>query len=232
MNVMLTRCKTGLVVVTNREFIARGGRQTLLGKMAHHWEALAGEGAAWTDWRAVMQETADLPGALGRRREAQASVPSGVARGSQALTAFGPSRAARYPGLTPVAPGAGPALAAFVPSRAVRYPGLTPAGSRPALAAFVPSGAVRYPALTPAAARASPALGALVDDFPKLSIVGERLPLPEPAARAARKPFADVCVPAWRSARGPAPLPSGLAGYVEEALKDSNWRKVKASRAK
>ncbi|TBU23034.1 AAA domain-containing protein, partial [Dichomitus squalens] len=37
MNVMLTRCQAGMVVVTNRRFLLDGGRDTLLGKLARRW---------------------------------------------------------------------------------------------------------------------------------------------------------------------------------------------------
>ncbi|RPD58076.1 hypothetical protein L226DRAFT_430012, partial [Lentinus tigrinus ALCF2SS1-7] len=37
MNVMLTRCKAGMVLVTNRIFLCNAGRDTLLGKLAQRW---------------------------------------------------------------------------------------------------------------------------------------------------------------------------------------------------
>ncbi|RDX43224.1 hypothetical protein K466DRAFT_472187, partial [Polyporus arcularius HHB13444] len=37
MNVMLTRCTTGMVLVTNRNFLCTAGRETLLGKLAQRW---------------------------------------------------------------------------------------------------------------------------------------------------------------------------------------------------
>ncbi|KAI0737249.1 AAA domain-containing protein, partial [Daedaleopsis nitida] len=37
MNVMLTRCKAGMVVVTNRRFLTGPGRETLLGGLAQRW---------------------------------------------------------------------------------------------------------------------------------------------------------------------------------------------------
>jgi hypothetical protein len=60
MNVMLTRCKKGMVIVTNRNFIQNGGRNTLLGHLAEHWSY---DPAAWTSWNAVMNKAVDLPGA-------------------------------------------------------------------------------------------------------------------------------------------------------------------------
>ncbi|KAJ7576715.1 AAA domain-containing protein, partial [Mycena floridula] len=38
MNVMLTRCKAGMLIVTSRAFLRGSGRQTLLGKLAAFWE--------------------------------------------------------------------------------------------------------------------------------------------------------------------------------------------------
>lgn len=48
-NVMLSRCKTGMVVCANRKFVTQDGkaRKTLVGKLAQEWE---NEGARWTSW--------------------------------------------------------------------------------------------------------------------------------------------------------------------------------------
>jgi hypothetical protein len=60
MNVMLTRCKKGMIIVTSRGFLERGGRYTLLGNLAAAWSY---DSQAWTTWNEVMNKAADLPGA-------------------------------------------------------------------------------------------------------------------------------------------------------------------------
>ncbi|KAG5634293.1 hypothetical protein H0H81_002520, partial [Sphagnurus paluster] len=67
MNVLLTRCKKGLVIVTSRSFLSRGGRFTLLGALESNWTTLVGE-RAWVDWRTVSEGKVDLPGAPGHNR--------------------------------------------------------------------------------------------------------------------------------------------------------------------
>ncbi|KAG5638089.1 hypothetical protein H0H81_001856 [Sphagnurus paluster] len=67
MNVLLTRCKKGLVIVTSRSFLSHGGRFTLLGALESHWSMLVGE-RAWVDWRSVSQGIVNLPGAPGPNR--------------------------------------------------------------------------------------------------------------------------------------------------------------------
>jgi hypothetical protein len=61
MNVMLSRCKKGMVVVTNRDFLVGSGSKTLLGKMSRHWSSIAGRDI-WISWRDVMNGCVDLPG--------------------------------------------------------------------------------------------------------------------------------------------------------------------------
>ncbi|KIJ30351.1 hypothetical protein M422DRAFT_187254, partial [Sphaerobolus stellatus SS14] len=65
-NVMLTRCKMGMIIVTNRSFVYGRGRKTLLGKLAKYWdknESVPGK-LNWVDWRRVAEEKAKLPEAL------------------------------------------------------------------------------------------------------------------------------------------------------------------------
>ncbi|PIL32976.1 hypothetical protein GSI_05094 [Ganoderma sinense ZZ0214-1] len=71
MNVMLTRCQAGMVIVTNRAFLCGPAQKTLLGKLADHWGSLAAgarpagdspESAAWVDAMRVAEGTARLPG--------------------------------------------------------------------------------------------------------------------------------------------------------------------------
>lgn len=62
-NVMLTRCKEGMVIVSNRRFMhCKSVKKTLLGKLGMHWEQLVGEKQAWRDWRDVSSFKARLPG--------------------------------------------------------------------------------------------------------------------------------------------------------------------------
>ncbi len=68
---MLTRCKTGMVIVTKKDFLQRKDvRKTLLGKLAAHWEDLIkktdDQGDAWTDWRLVAERRCNLPGVAGQ----------------------------------------------------------------------------------------------------------------------------------------------------------------------
>ncbi|KAG5638090.1 hypothetical protein H0H81_001857 [Sphagnurus paluster] len=67
MNVLLTRCRKGLVIVTSRSFLSHGGSPTLLGSLEYHWTTLVGE-RAWVDWRSVSEGKVDLPGAPGPNR--------------------------------------------------------------------------------------------------------------------------------------------------------------------
>ncbi|KAG6831111.1 hypothetical protein H0H87_006136 [Tephrocybe sp. NHM501043] len=67
MNVLLTRCRKGLVVVTSRSFMQGGGRHTLLGYLERHWMGILGN-STWVEWRAISDGTADLPGAPGPNR--------------------------------------------------------------------------------------------------------------------------------------------------------------------
>jgi len=61
-NVMLTRCKRGLIIVSNRSFIHLPSVQdTLLGKMCTYWEREFGEGRTWRSANDVMNKRAILP---------------------------------------------------------------------------------------------------------------------------------------------------------------------------
>lgn len=60
MNVMLTRCNTGMVLVTNRRFVSDAGSGTLLGKLAWRWNASRD---VWVDSLALSDRRASLPGA-------------------------------------------------------------------------------------------------------------------------------------------------------------------------
>jgi AAA domain len=78
MNVMLTRCRAGLVIVTNKLFLdsETGGRHTLLGRLARHWEYYRRDQTvtSWISRRLVAEGAADLPGSLGSRRKPHAQL--------------------------------------------------------------------------------------------------------------------------------------------------------------
>jgi len=66
---MLTRCKAGMVIVTNRVFLRTTSAQyTLLGRLAQYWAKRHGESNTWTDWKDVAELKANMPGVLGPRR--------------------------------------------------------------------------------------------------------------------------------------------------------------------
>ena len=62
MNVALTRCRKGMVVVTDKGFLQGKGKKTLLGKLAHSWSNH--HDACWNDWNAVLNNSVALPGLL------------------------------------------------------------------------------------------------------------------------------------------------------------------------
>src|SRR5579863_4616159 len=59
MNVALTRCRKGMVVVTSKCFLQGPGRNTLLGQLCRTWSQ---HRDAWIDWRAVLSDPVALPG--------------------------------------------------------------------------------------------------------------------------------------------------------------------------
>ncbi|KZT04828.1 uncharacterized protein LAESUDRAFT_632356, partial [Laetiporus sulphureus 93-53] len=61
MNVMLTRCQRGMVIVTSKRFLENGGKNTVMGKMMHYWKRRRGE-TVWTDPYMIMNRFAELPG--------------------------------------------------------------------------------------------------------------------------------------------------------------------------
>lgn len=62
MNVMLTRCRTGMVVVASRHFLSNNGADTLLGKLARYWTKTYSDYGLWVDWKLVAERKVDLPG--------------------------------------------------------------------------------------------------------------------------------------------------------------------------
>ncbi|KAG6824710.1 hypothetical protein H0H92_006077 [Tricholoma furcatifolium] len=67
MNVLLTRCRRGLVIVSSQSFIRDGGRHTLLGCLERYWLEIPGS-QTWVDWKRVADGIVDLPGAPGPNR--------------------------------------------------------------------------------------------------------------------------------------------------------------------
>ena len=65
MNVMLTRCRQGLIIVSSQAFLGPGGKgsDTLLGKLVQHWQSKYSQ--TWVGWNSVLNASVDLPGAKG-----------------------------------------------------------------------------------------------------------------------------------------------------------------------
>ena len=60
MNVALTRCRKGMVVVTDKNFLQGKGRKTLLGQLCRTWSKHYN--ACWKDRIAMLNNSASLPG--------------------------------------------------------------------------------------------------------------------------------------------------------------------------
>jgi hypothetical protein len=60
MNVALTRCRKGMVVVTDKCFLQGAGRSMLLGQLCRTWSRR--HDACWIDWKAMLNNSAALPG--------------------------------------------------------------------------------------------------------------------------------------------------------------------------
>ena len=60
MNVALTRCRKGMVVVTAKSFLERVGKSMLLGKLCRAWSQH--HEACWIDWKAMLNNSVALPG--------------------------------------------------------------------------------------------------------------------------------------------------------------------------
>ena len=65
MNVMLTRCQAGMVIVTKRAFLhhTSTGKKALLGALAEHWQKRVGPADAWADAMEVADGRTNLPSA-------------------------------------------------------------------------------------------------------------------------------------------------------------------------
>ncbi len=75
-NVMLTRCQSGMVVVTNRSFLVNSGRDTLLWILAQQWREW---GDSWIDMLALLNGSANLPGInhIGAHRNVESLIEPG-----------------------------------------------------------------------------------------------------------------------------------------------------------
>ncbi len=59
---MLTRCKQGMVIVSQKAFLRMDEvRDTLLGEICSHWETKFGKKKSWIGWNQVLNKTAVLP---------------------------------------------------------------------------------------------------------------------------------------------------------------------------
>ena len=61
MNVALTRCRKGMVVVTNKGFLEHAGKGTLLGKLCRTWSRHCDD-TYWIDRKAMLNNSVALPG--------------------------------------------------------------------------------------------------------------------------------------------------------------------------
>jgi hypothetical protein len=59
MNVALTRCKKGMVIVTSKSFLQESGKSTLLGKLCRAW---SDHREVWINWQTMLGKAVDLPG--------------------------------------------------------------------------------------------------------------------------------------------------------------------------
>jgi len=59
MNVALTRCKKGMVIVTHEGFLEGAGRNTLLGQLSRAWSQCSN---TWINWKAMLNNDTKLPG--------------------------------------------------------------------------------------------------------------------------------------------------------------------------
>src|SRR6266545_7067061 len=67
LNVLLTRCRKGMIIVSSSAFLGFNGRgsMTLLGKLVTHWRTQY-PSYKWIDWRSVAHASVNIPGAPAR----------------------------------------------------------------------------------------------------------------------------------------------------------------------
>ncbi|KAG8883769.1 Small subunit (SSU) processome component [Tulasnella sp. 331] len=72
-NVMLTRCKKGMVIFAKKGFVRQDAAHSLVGILAQEWVRIRGgkgkEHLVWANFSEVMKGTADLPGVAGVREK-------------------------------------------------------------------------------------------------------------------------------------------------------------------
>ncbi|KAJ3539223.1 hypothetical protein NMY22_g4833 [Coprinellus aureogranulatus] len=78
LNVMLTRCKKGMVIVANRVFLSTTGSATLVARFASYWKNSFGHASVWVDWKDIANGSIDAPGApaFNPRHRMSATMPS------------------------------------------------------------------------------------------------------------------------------------------------------------
>ena len=107
MNVALTRCRKGMVVVTSKGFLQNAGKSMLLGKLCHSWTQHRGA-TSWIDWKAMLNNAIGLPGLPSSRSQPppppQLSVPTRVAEQSRPTAVQGPNRHTKAPPRNPPPP--------------------------------------------------------------------------------------------------------------------------------
>jgi len=77
MNVALTRCRKGMVVITDKSFLQGRGKKTLLGQLCRTWSKH--HDACWNDWKAVLNDSVTLPGLPPPSQSNSTRSPSGRA---------------------------------------------------------------------------------------------------------------------------------------------------------
>jgi hypothetical protein len=109
MNVALTRCRKGMVVVTSKGFLQNAGKGMLLGKLCRTWTQPQHRGSAsWIDWKAMLNNAVGLPGLPPSRsqqqQQQQLSVPTRISEQSHPAAVHLPNRHTKVPPRDPPPP--------------------------------------------------------------------------------------------------------------------------------
>lgn len=180
MNVMLTRCRVGVIVVTSRIFLRLGGSETLLGRLARYWEGQHGEARTWVDWRRVAEGNAVLPTSLeGLKRESEPAYAGGRPAAQFAQKGFDVSKLFRKSAAPPQAhPSRFAPATPAAPARALPSPQAQPQPNR-----FTPP-APAFPTLNSPTPKARPAnvpqrpVFDYIQEFPGLPVEDVQPPAP------------------------------------------------------